>query len=1335
MNDYEPSLILNITNLLPDPIVVLDRMGTIQWCNAATFKVTQLAKEDLIGKRFTKLSVLKAVDIPRYIKIFASILKGDSVKHYSATWERKDGTIFETDAQVEPITTPEGKKAILVITRDTTEQKEIHKAYRLARFSIENAADPIFWFDDEANIHYVNTAACKTLSYSNNELSKMTIHDIDPEFSSERWPSFIRELKQNRSLTFESTHISKDRKLCPVEVSVQRLEFEGQVLNFAYVKNIAERKMAEETILRSEEQNRFIVNSMSDLILIYDDDDFLRECYTSDESLLYLPWEQMKDKKPEECMPNTIVETHYELAKIVKETGDHIVYEYELEIRREHRWFQGTMMLHQDKKNLVVAIKEITERKLTQIALEKSEKRFRDLFLNAPVGLFRTNKAGKIVECNLMGAKLLGCNSPKEVIEDYNPIDHYVDPKRRLELLKELSEFGEVSNFQAEITKIDGRPIWIEFYSKLYREEEFLDTVIIDIIQRKEAEEKLKQSEERYRSLVEHMPDVVWTADTKGRTLYISPNILDVYGFTSEEIYEAGERLWFGRIHPDDKEHVKQEFEDLFRTGKGMAVEYRIQKKDGEWIWLHDRSFGTYERNGEILASGVFSDITHAKQMEVALKESEQRCRSIFEQAAVGMARVDKEGFIVEANSRLEEILGYGGNGLVGVNVFEITTEEDANLEHQLSEELLSGKRNHYSMEKCFIHKDGKQIMGRLTVSLSRNSTDEIDFSIGVLEDITEYKRVQEALAISEDRFRSIVKSAGVGITIVDIEDHILEANEKFLELIGHSLDELRQMKISEFTHPEDAEKDAVFFGEIQDGKRNSYQMEKRYIRKDGVTIWGNLTVSVVRNQVGDIDIIVGIVEDITDRKNTEDALLTSAQRYRELIENLPGSVGISDLNEQLVMVNPAFCELFGYGEDELIGLKVLDIINPKEYDRMLSETEKRRKGDASIYEVQIIRKDGSFRDTKVSAVPQRNDEGHIIGTIALLTDISEIKRVQDSLSASEKRLRNLIEQLPLGVAIANFTEHIELVNQAMADMLCQEKEKLIDSNLIDYLEPSYLTKMRNETECRKTGAKSTYDVEMVRTDGVKCNVRVSAGPNYNSQGQVIGSVGVFEDITENKRNEAIRAQQESEIDLYGSLLRHDLRNDLGLILSYVEAVQMLMQSTDEEVRSFLDSAIASIERMANLLNGFGRPQDIRQVDIVEFIREIADEAQESAKGLHINVFYEEDTSDVKIAAGGLLALVFMNLFRNSVQHAGEKPLIEIRVSKQENQLAITVADNGPGVPEEFHSRLFSRGTSSKGEAGGLGLYLSKQIMERTGGTIALLKDTKGAVFLLTLPT
>ncbi|HEY6839304.1 MAG TPA: ATP-binding protein [Geobacteraceae bacterium] len=138
----------------------------------------------------------------------------------------------------------------------------------------------------------------------------------------------------------------------------------------------------------------------------------------------------------------------------------------------------------------------------------------------------------------------------------------------------------------------------------------------------------LQKSERKYRSLVNNIPDVTWTADNKGNTLFLSPNLPRVYGFTPDEVCRDPS-LWFGRIHPEDLERVKDAFVSLFLEGGTFDVEYRIRRKDGEWIWLHDRAVGTYERGGELLADGLFTDVTEHKQVvEKLAEQSRELARS-----------------------------------------------------------------------------------------------------------------------------------------------------------------------------------------------------------------------------------------------------------------------------------------------------------------------------------------------------------------------------------------------------------------------------------------------------------------------------------------------------------------------------------------------------------------------------------------------------------------------------------------------------------------------------------------------------------------------------------
>jgi two-component system, sensor histidine kinase and response regulator len=151
------------------------------------------------------------------------------------------------------------------------------------------------------------------------------------------------------------------------------------------------------------------------------------------------------------------------------------------------------------------------------------------------------------------------------------------------------------------------------------------------VIQRRRSEDSLRRSEEKYRSLVANIPDVTWTSDSAGATVFISPNVEQVYGFTPEEIC-AHPELWFGRIHPDDGEAVKGAYRDLFEGNRKFEVEYRIQRKDGAWIWLYDRTLGTYVKGGKTYADGIFTDVTERKRAELELQKAkmgaEQASRS-----------------------------------------------------------------------------------------------------------------------------------------------------------------------------------------------------------------------------------------------------------------------------------------------------------------------------------------------------------------------------------------------------------------------------------------------------------------------------------------------------------------------------------------------------------------------------------------------------------------------------------------------------------------------------------------------------------------------------------
>ena len=546
---------------------------------------------------------------------------------------------------------------------------------------------------------------------------------------------------------------------------------------------------------------------------------------------------------------------------------------------------------------------------------------------------------------------------------------------------------------------------------------------------------------------------------------------------------------------------------------------------------------------------------------------------------------------------------------MLGKSILDFVPKDDVEYVKGILSKIIKSEES-VIYETAFHHAEGNSIYYE-TNAVPRLIDDKC---VGVLlssRDITERKSAARALSESESKFKSTFENAGIGMTIVSMDDMLVETNPSMRKFLGYNVKEMFRLDVKDFSHPQDMELDFQNKTNAIESGADAFHMEKRYFHKNGETIWGYLTWTLVRDQKGNPLFGIGMVEDITARKKSEQALKKSGAKFRSIFEQAAVGVARVGLSGTIIEANSKLEQMLGYSEGELVGVDVFEITSEED---------------------------------------------------------SEIER------------------------------------QFSAQLLA--------------------------------GKRNNYNMEkrFFRKDGSMMWGRLTVSVARNSLGDIDFTIGVLEDITDQKRDEAVRLQHEQEIDLYSSLLKHDLSNDLGLILSYIEAVQMILESPDEEVKSFLNSALASVERMSELLRSFLKPQEVREIDIVEFIEEIADEAQEVEKGLQVAIAYKKGVEDIRITTGGLLGLVFMNLFRNSAQHGGESPEVQVQVSKKQSQIEIIVSDNGPGVPKEFQKKLFARGTSSKGEAGGLGLHLCKQIVERTGGSIQHLATKKGATFRILLP-
>ncbi len=298
------------------------------------------------------------------------------------------------------------------------------------------------------------------------------------------------------------------------------------------------------------------------------------------------------------------------------------------------------------------------ERRAAERSVSESERRYRAVVEDQTDLICRFMPDGRLTFANetycrfnrKTSQEVLGTNFFHNLSEE--------DAAVPLSYINSLPPEEPVVSFDHRLLSPDNRVVWHQYrVRRLFQTKEDtreFQAVIQDITQRKESDEALRASEKKYRSLIDHIPDVVWTANLNHDLLYISSNAVKVLGYSSEELIENSRELWLGRIHPEDAPHVGQAYWNLFSNREEFDVEYRIRRKDGQWIWLHDRALTTHRCGGALCADGIFLDVTQRHLAEAALQQTKE---------AAEAANLAKSRFLAnmshELRTPLNAIIGF----------------------------------------------------------------------------------------------------------------------------------------------------------------------------------------------------------------------------------------------------------------------------------------------------------------------------------------------------------------------------------------------------------------------------------------------------------------------------------------------------------------------------------------------------------------------------------------------------------------------------------------------------------------------------------------------------
>ncbi len=363
-----------------------------------------------------------------------------------------------------------------------------------------------------------------------------------------------------------------------------------------------------------------------------------------------------------------------------------------------------------------------------------------------------------------------------------------------------------------------------------------------------------------------------------------------------------------------------------------------------------------------VIKSQVNARIENPAEEMKTFNHSEASFRAIFESAVIGIGIVNLKNEIADVNPALCRLLGYSHEEMIGQQpTFVIHVDDDHDVLPNI-DEVLSGKRDHLSAERRFTRKSGEIFWGRLTISSVLDTNGEPLYLIGMLEDIDQQKRAQDELSTSEQHFRAVFENSAIGISLIGLDRKPLAINKALLDMSGYEREEMMQLTGRELSYPEDAEIGNQEFWDVVNGKRKSYQIEKRYVRKDKSVYWARLTVSGVHCTDGRLQYVVSMTEDITSQKLAKDDLQESESRFRAIFENAGIGIALVGMDRYPLALNDAFVQMSGYSRKELKGINGIDLSFPDDSGLALPELDGLISGKRDSFQVErrYIHKNGT---------------------------------------------------------------------------------------------------------------------------------------------------------------------------------------------------------------------------------------------------------------------------------------------------------------------------------------------------------------------------------------
>lgn len=398
------------------------------------------------------------------------------------------------------------------------------------------------------------------------------------------------------------------------------------------------------------------------------------------------------------------------------------------------------------------------------------------------------------------------------------------------------------------------------------------------------------------------------------------------------------------------------------------------------------------------------------------IKESEEKFRTIISTAKDAIIIADIDMNIISWNKSAQDIFGYKEEEILGRSLKVIEPEKDLDqFFNRLEEYIKHGEAGNVGTTFEIEGLTKSNTLIPIEISLNTWNVNDHIYFCGIIRDITQRKNAEKALSVANKRFKSVFENAGIGIALAKYDGVVIECNAMLEKMLGYNENELLGLHISDVTHPEDLAIDLNLFGQLINKEINKFQLEKRYITKDGHTIWGKLTVTCIPNDLSEVGYVIGMIEDITIKKESEQALRDSKEFFSNIVETTPNGVVILDEKGKIIFANTMTQEILGLSESEITSRYYNDARwkattldgKPIQGEGPFALGVEKNLPARNI-ELNITRDDDTSIFLSINATPLFDCNHQVTGVVASIIDITERIKNEQKIKEANKVLQEL---------------------------------------------------------------------------------------------------------------------------------------------------------------------------------------------------------------------------------------------------------------------------------------------------------------------------------------